>query len=60
MLTAVSEIKNAITATEQAYKTNAYRKNSYYKMRNVMNLTRENTKTGWSILQTLPPPNRTF
>ena len=46
MLTAVSEIKNAITATEQAYKTNAYRKNSYYKMRNVMNLTREKYENG--------------
>ena len=46
MLTAISEIKNAITATEQAYKTNAYRKNSYYKMRNVMNLTREKYENG--------------
>ena len=46
VLTAVSEIKNAITATELAYKTNSYRKNSYYKMRNVMDLTRKKYENG--------------
>ncbi len=46
MLTAVTELKNAISAVEQAYKTNTYRKNSFYKMQNVMTLTQEKYKNG--------------
>lgn len=46
VLTAVSEIKNAIAAVEHVYKTNHHRKNSYNKMHNVMSLTREKYKNG--------------
>ena len=46
ILTAVMEIKNAITAVEQAYKTNIYSKSSLNKMRNVMDLTRTKYENG--------------
>lgn len=46
MLNAVTEIKNAITAVEQAYKTNAYSKSSLYRMQNIMDLTRNKYENG--------------
>ncbi len=46
MLTALTELKNAITAVEQAYKTNAYTQTSLNKMRNVMELTRNKYENG--------------
>ncbi|MBO5441663.1 MAG: TolC family protein, partial [Alphaproteobacteria bacterium] len=46
MLMAVTEIRNAVTAVEQAYKTNIYSKSSLNKMRNVMELTRNKYENG--------------
>lgn len=46
MLTALAELKNAITAVEQAYKTNAYSQTALRKMRNVMELTRNKYENG--------------
>ena len=46
MLTALAELKNAITAVEQSYKTNAYSQTSLNKMRNVMELTRNKYENG--------------
>lgn len=46
MLTALAELKNAISAVEQAYKTNAYTQTSLNKMRNVMLLTRNKYENG--------------
>lgn len=46
MITAVTEIKNAITAIEQAYKTNTYAQNAFYKMRNIMDLTKNKYDNG--------------
>lgn len=46
VLTAVSELKNAITSAEQAYKTNRYNKSSLAKMQNIMSLTKEKYQNG--------------
>lgn len=46
MLTALAELKNAITAVEQAYQTNHYSQTSLNKMRNVMELTRNKYENG--------------
>lgn len=46
LLMAVTEIRNAVTAVEQAYKTNVYSKSSLNKMRNVMELTRNKYENG--------------
>lgn len=46
MLTALTEIKNAITAVEQAYTAGSHSKNSYNKMQNIMNLTQTKYKNG--------------
>lgn len=46
MLTALAELKNAITAVEQSYKANAYSQTSLNKMRNVMVLTRNKYENG--------------
>ncbi len=46
MLTALAELKNAIIAVEQAYKTNKYSQSSLRKMRNVMELTRNKYENG--------------
>lgn len=46
ILTALTELKNAITAVEQSYKTNAYTQTSFIKMRNVMDLTRNKYENG--------------
>lgn len=46
MLTALAELKNAITAVEQSYKTNAYTLSALSKMRSVMELTRNKYENG--------------
>lgn len=46
ILTAVMEIKNAVVAVEQAYKTNSYNKTSFNKMQNIMELTRKKYENG--------------
>lgn len=46
ILTALADIKNSITAVEQAYKTNQYSKTSLNKMRSIMELTRNKYENG--------------
>ena len=46
MLTALSELKNAITAVKYSYDANRHKKISLEKMRNIMNLTKEKYKNG--------------
>lgn len=46
MLTALAELKNAITAVEQAFKTSSYSQSSLNKMRNIMDLTRNKYENG--------------
>lgn len=46
VLCALTEIKNALSAIELSYKSNAYKKNSYMKMQNIMNLTLDKYKNG--------------
>lgn len=46
MLTALTELKNAITAIEQTYETNRYSKTSLNKMRTIMELTRNKYENG--------------
>lgn len=46
LLTALTELKNAIFAIEQAYKTNHHKKVSWKKMSKIMTLTQEKYKNG--------------
>ena len=46
LLTALTDIKNAIFTIEQAYKKNRYQKSSFTKMQNIMKLTYEKYKNG--------------
>ncbi len=46
MLTALNDIKNAITAVEESYKINKHKKNSVIKMQNIMKITKEKYKNG--------------
>jgi NodT family efflux transporter outer membrane factor (OMF) lipoprotein len=46
VLCALTEIKNTLFAIEKAYQTNAHKKNSYFKMQNIMNLTLNKYKNG--------------
>ena len=46
VLCALKEIKDALTAIEQTYKTNLYRKKSYETMKSIMNLTLDKYKNG--------------
>ena len=46
ILTALSDVKNTITAVEKSYKVNKHKKNSLVKMQNIMKLTKEKYKNG--------------
>ncbi len=46
MLTALMELKDSITAIEQAYQTNAYSQTSLNKMRNILELTHNKYENG--------------
>lgn len=46
VLCALTEIKNSLVAIELSYKTIAYKRNSYLKMQNIMNLTLDKYKNG--------------
>ena len=46
LLTALTEIKNAMQMVEKAYEKNKYKKQSLVKMKNIMDITYEKYKTG--------------
>lgn len=46
LLTALSELKNAVVSVNQAYEKNRFMKNSLFKMKNIMLLTKEKYQNG--------------